>query len=106
MDEAPLPELTMSANHPNLFPPKFHPGKVYASRGAMALGVDLTTFLDRHVRADWGDELDFEDILANEQALENGDRLLSKYRVRPGVSIYIITEWDRSATTVLLPDEY
>jgi hypothetical protein len=96
----------MSANHPNLFPPKFHPGKVYASHGAVALGVDLAPFLDRHVRADWGDELDFNDILANEQALETGDRLLSKYRVRPGVSIYIITEAGREITTVLLPEEY
>ena len=106
MVQAQVSELTMSANHPNLFAPKFDPGKVYASRGAMALGVDLTPFLDRHVRADWGDELDFNDVLANEQALETGDRLLSKYRVRPGVSIYIITEHDRSSTTVMLPEEY
>ena len=96
----------MSTNHPNLSPPKFYPGKVYASRGVIALGVDLTPFLDRHVRADWGDELAFEDIFANEQALETGDRLLSKYRIRPGVSIYIITEHDRSSTTVMLPEEY
>jgi hypothetical protein len=96
----------MRPNHPSLLPPKFHPGKVYASCGAVALGIDLTPFLDRHVRADWGDELDFNDILANERALADGDRLLSRYRVRPSVSIYIITEWDRSATTVLLPEEY
>lgn len=87
-------------------PPKFHPGKVYASRGAIALGIELTPFIDRHVRADWGDQLDFEDILANEHALKRGGRLLSKYRVAPEVSIYIITEWDRSVTTVLLPEEY
>ena len=96
----------MSFRHPSLFPPRFRPGKVYASRGAMALGVDLVPFIDRHVRGDWGDELDFEDILANEQALADGGRLLSKYCVRHGVSIYILTEWDRSATTVLLPEEY
>jgi hypothetical protein len=68
--------------------------------------VDLTPFLDRHVRGDWGDQLEFNDVLANEQAPVDGERLLSKYRVRPGVSIYIITEWDRSLTTVLLPEEY
>ena len=96
----------MKSNHPNLLPPKFHPGKVYASRGAVALGVDFTPFLDRHVRADWGEELDFADIFSNENALVNGERLLSKYRLQPGVSIYIITEWDRSVTTVLLPEEY
>jgi hypothetical protein len=72
---------------------------MYASRGAVALGVDLTPFLDRHVRADWGDELDFDDILANEQALENDERLLSRYRVRPGVSIYVITGAGRGMTT-------
>ena len=72
----------------------------------MALGIDLTPFLDRHVRADWGDQLEFEDILANEQALVDGERLLSKYQVSPGISIYIITEADRSMTTLLLPEEY
>ena len=87
-------------------PVQFNPGQVYATPGAIALGVDLTPFLDRHVRADWGDELDFEDILANEQALVNGERLLSKYEVRPGIAIYIVTEWNRSVTTVLLPEEY
>jgi len=85
---------------------QFHPGKVYATPGAIALGIDLTPYLDRHLRGDWGEELGFDDILANENALVNGERLLSKYRVSPGVSIYIITEWDRSATTVLLPEEY
>lgn len=87
-------------------PPKFHPGKVYATRGALALGIDLTTYLDRHVRADWGDQLDFEDILSNEQALVDGEQLLSKYQVLPGVNVYIITERDLSLTTVLLPEEY
>jgi hypothetical protein len=87
-------------------PPRFKPGRVFASCGAMALGVDLVPFLDRHFRGDWGDQLEFNDILANEQALDSGERLLSKYRVRPGVSIYIITEADRSLTTILLPEEY
>lgn len=106
MDQVQVLELTVSANHPDIFPPKFHPGRVYATPGALALGVGLAPFLDRHVRADWGDELGFEDILANEQALETGDRLLSKYRVRPGVSIYVITEAGREMTTVMLPEEY
>lgn len=106
MGETPISELSMSADHPSLFPPKFHPGKVSATRGVMALDVDLTPFLDRHVRGDWGDELGFEDLQLNDAALAEGERILSKYRIRPGVSIYIITEWDRSATTVLLPEEY
>ena len=86
--------------------PKFHPGRVLATPGALALGVDLTLYLDRHVRGDWGRKLEFDDILANENALVEGERLLSKYEVRPGIAIYIITEWDRSVTTVLLPEEY
>jgi len=87
-------------------PVKFHPGQVFATPGAIALGVDLTPYLDRHVRGDWGEMLGFEDILANENALANGERLLSKYEVRPGVAIYVITEWNRQVTTVLLPEEY
>jgi len=87
-------------------PVQFNPGQIYATPGAIALGVDLTPYLDRHVRGDWGEMLGFEDILANERALVNGERLLSKYEVRPGVAIYIITEWNRRVTTVLLPEEY
>lgn len=89
-----------------LFPPKFHPGKIYATRGALALGADLRPYLERHVRGDWGDELSFEDQQLNDAALVDGDRILSKYQIREGACIYIITEWDRSATTVLLPEEY
>ena len=87
-------------------PIQFNPGQVYATPGAIALGVDLTPYLDRHVRGDWGEMLGFDDVLANETALANGERLLSKYEVRPGVSIYVITEWNRSVTTLLLPEEY
>jgi len=83
----------------------FRPRRVVATQGVLALGVDLTTYLDRHVRGDWGNLCE-ADILANEIALVHGERLLSKYEVRPGADIYIITEWDRSLTTVLLPSEY
>jgi hypothetical protein len=93
-------------NHPSLFPIKFHPGQVYMTRSVADLGIDPTPFLDRHVRGDWGDDLDFGDQQANDADLAEGGRLLSKYRVRPGVSIYIITEHDRSVTTLMLPEEY
>lgn len=61
--------------------------------------------LRRHARGDWGD-LDSEDRAANERALQEHTRLLSAYKSTTGVKFWIITEADRSVTTVLLPDEY
>jgi hypothetical protein len=61
--------------------------------------------LRRHARGDWGD-LDDEDRQANERALQDGARLLSTYVASNGTKFWIIPEADRSATTVLLPDEY
>lgn len=61
---------------------------------------------ERHCRCDWGD-LCREDKEMNENALRNGDdRLFSRYNFKDGTSIYIITEWDRSVTTILFPEEY
>lgn len=62
-------------------------------------------FLARHQSGDWG-ELDEEDIQANETALEDGLRLMSVYKTDAGVRTYVITEWDRSYTTLLLPEDY
>lgn len=60
----------------------------------------------RHCDGDWGDLCD-DDKGANDFALRNGDdRLVSKYNYDDETSIYIITEWDRSYTTILFPDEY
>lgn len=60
----------------------------------------------RHCDGDWGDLCD-DDKGANDFALRNGDdRLFSKYDYDDETSIYIITEWDRSYTTILFPDEY
>jgi hypothetical protein len=89
-----------------LFPPKFALGEVYVSQGVMALEVDLDPYLRRHVCGNWGEELCFEDQQLNDAALMNGERILSKYQVRAGIFIYIITEHDRSLTTILLPIEY
>ena len=50
--------------------------------------------------------MDEEDRAENELSLENGYRLLSAYTVSTGAKIWIITEWDRSVTTILLPEEY
>ena len=66
--------------------------------------------LKRHVCGDWG-ELDEEDRLTNNDALREGERLISAYSIK-GVTpdrdlkFWIITEWDRSVTTVLLPSDY
>ena len=86
--------------------PRFPVGMTYATPGALALEVDLTKYLHRHHCGDWGDELCAEDKAANEQALKDGSRLLSCYRTPAGDRLYIITEWDRSMTTILLPSEY
>jgi len=61
--------------------------------------------LARHSFGDWG-ELDAEDWARNTHALENALRLLSSYRLRDNTKIWVITEWDRSSTTILLPEEY
>lgn len=78
-----------------------------ATRGA-AEGLspaDILTALEKHVVGDWG-ELDESDRAANDSALRDGRRLLSAYRSKEGVRFWIITEADRSVTTVLLPEEY
>lgn len=62
-------------------------------------------FLLRHKHGDWG-ELPEEDIRENAWSLENGARLFSAYRTRTEEKLWVITEWDRSVTTLLLPEEY
>ena len=66
---------------------------------------DVIRGLVRHMAGDWG-ELDEFDWEQNERALEDRLRLLSRYSARSGTVFWIITEHDRSATTILLPDEY
>jgi hypothetical protein len=86
--------------------PRFPLGRIVATSRAMALGIDLMPFIRRHHGADWGDELCPDDREANDRALREGSRILSCYRTAGSQRIYIITEWDRSQTTVMLPDEY
>ena len=66
---------------------------------------DMLTALSRHANGDWG-LVDNDDWVANERALVEGTRLLSVYESEQGVRFWIITEADRSATTVLLPEVY
>ena len=85
--------------------PRFPLGRTVATPGAIALGIDLGSYMHRHHCGDWGD-LGDEDKQSNEEALEDGFRILSCYQVGGGNRIYIITEVDRSSTCILLPEEY
>jgi hypothetical protein len=67
-------------------------------------GIGPFALLGRHVRGDWGD-LDDEDKQRNDEALTLGSRIFSAYLVE-GVKFWVITEADRSVTTILLPEEY
>jgi hypothetical protein len=87
--------------------PLFPMGQLVATPGALeALNhADIQTALRRHLTGDWGD-LGAEDKRSNDEALRLGDRLFSAYQGANGTKFWIITEWDRSLTTVLLPSEY
>lgn len=86
---------------------KFPLGRTVATRGALEAltEYDIALALTCHRRGDWGEVSD-GDRAANERALCEGDRLLSVYRSTRKVRFYVITEWDRSVTTILLPHEY
>jgi len=66
---------------------------------------DAQRALQRHAQGDWG-ELCSEDLAENQRALREGSRLFSRYTDRSGRAFYIITEYDRSVTTTLLPEDY
>ena len=89
-----------------LMTPRFPLGRIVATPAVLTLGLDLAAYIHRHHCGDWGDGLEEEDKQANEEALNDGTRLLSCYHVGNGRRIYIITEWDREMTTILLPAEY
>lgn len=89
--------------------PLFPPGRMVATPGALALleqaNESPLEYLSRHLRGDWGN-LDQEDNAENELSLKHGFRLLSSYQVTKTEKLWIITEADRSVTTLLLPEEY
>ena len=89
--------------------PLFSPGRIVATPGALALLEEAkkspSEFLSLHLRGDWG-ELCQEDKAENELSLKHGFRLLSSYPVTDNATLWIITEADRSVTTLLLPSEY
>ena len=82
-------------------------GELYATRNAVEQIPHhiMLLAIARHCGGDWGDVC-AEDWQANDEAMTTGCRLLSSYCTPEGVKFWIITEWDRSVTTVLLPDDY
>jgi hypothetical protein len=88
-------------------PPKFPLGQLVATPGALDALAEgsLWPYIRRHANGDWDDVCD-EDKAENEQSLKHGFRLLSAYTLPSGDRIWIITEADRSSTTILLPEEY
>ena len=102
----------MRRNHSTTTRPsvtRFPLGQTYITPGAeealMIAGQTAIEFLRQHMGCQWG-ELSDEDIQENELALKKGFRLLSAYRTAKGQKIWLITEADRSSTTILLPSEY
>jgi len=89
--------------------PLFPAGQIVATPGALALLEQANRspleFLSRHLRGDWGD-LCQEDKMENEVSLKYGFHLLSSYPVTETEKLWVITEADRSVTTLLLPEEY
>ena len=87
----------------------FSLGQVVATPGGLTAlqkaGQQPQEFLERHLQGDWGDLCE-EDRRENQFSLERGFRLLSSYRTLADVKLYVITEADRSVTTLLLPEEY
>ena len=93
---------TTTENKKALFPL----GQVFATPGALAALEDADQrpeeFLARHVTGDWG-EVSEEDKQENDFSVGNGFRILSSYYTDKEVKIWVISEHDRSATTILLP---
>ena len=94
--------------------PKFGLGQLLATPGALRAmeeaGQTPLDFITRHARGDWG-ELCEEDKRLNDEALVDGSRLLSSYRLNTGEKLWVITEacddqGRRACSTILRPDEY
>ncbi len=88
---------------------KFLLGKLVATPGAVQAmarsGQDPAVLLTRHRNADWGDVCK-EDREANDMAIFSGDHLLSAYHLPDGTKVWVVTEGDKSATTILLPTSF
>ena len=93
---------------------KFNPGQIVVTNGVASFIRNVPEFhvfvnksLVRHLNGDWGNICE-EDKAMNDAAIMSDVRILSSYEhpVNYDWNIWIITEWDRSSTTILFPDEY
>ena len=84
-------------------------GQIVATPGALKLlsrhSLSPMMFIERHATGDWGC-LCPEDALENERAVNNGCRILSAYEIAGKHRIWVVTEWNRSVTTLLRPEDY
>lgn len=89
--------------------PKFNLGQVVITPGAndaiIRTRAMITRYLQMYQNGQWGMVCD-EDKQTNDRAVENHERILGAYKLPDDITIWIITEWDRSVTTILLPEEY
>lgn len=99
----------MNPSRTNCTDARFQLGRVVitsaASAALEAVGIPGVLLLARHIRGDWGD-LTEEDQLQNELALLLHLRVLSSYALPDSGKVWIISEADRAVTTILLPDDY
>ena len=93
---------------------RFDTGKLTVTAGvhaAMEENIEFNKFVNdslmRYFVGDWGD-IDEEDWKQNDESVDDGERIHAVYKngADPDLTIWIITEWDRSATTILFPQEY
>jgi hypothetical protein len=100
---------TQPETRPTPHPARFPLGQTFITPGAQdALaqsGQSARAFLSRHVTGDWGD-LGADDKAENDFSVDKYLRIFSAYHTADGVKVWVITEADRSATTILLPSEY
>lgn len=101
----------MNASRPNM---KFDIGQLVTTNGIQSMADGNPEFVSfvvksfgRYLNCDWGDMYE-DDLLMNEEAVKGGARILGVYEHpdHPNWKIWIITEWDRSVTTILFPGEY
>jgi len=89
--------------------PLFELGQIVGTPGALLALVEAhqppDELLIRHQTGDWGDICD-EDKQENNLAMGKGFRIFSSYKLNTGFKVWVITEWDRSITTLLLPEDY
>ena len=90
------------------FTPLFELGRTVMTQAVHAHvstgAINPVSVLRRHISGDWGN-LSEDDKRLNDRSIKDG-RLMSAYEINPQLTLWVITEWDRSVTTLLLPSDY